>query len=295
MNQPNYDEAKHPRGGDGKFATKPATEAQVSLVPTRPRSNPWTPSTDALAVDRIALMLADTDGSESTGDYLEDAANFIAATGRPHPGDADPDTYADDLIAWANEGPDRGTTGSSSKDTNAINSLALHLAETEDWSADEVEELGLTVTRAGRPEVNDEVRGPGGEEYQAALADWHQEQLVEHLRDQSGAATALIETMPAKEDASEDELIADASWVAARLATKRAPGLSVRFEPTELEEEGFEKYTVTYQPEDGEARSVTHSVDQLHDDTTASGPAAAAQYAKKFLADYERLRAKTQG
>lgn len=157
----------------GQFAAGSTTESVASLVPKR--QIPWTPETDSLAIDRLALMLADTEGSESTGDYLEDAANFIAATGRPHPGDADPDTYLRDLVAWADEGPDRGRDGKPSKDTNAINSLALHLGQTEDWSADEVEELALTVTRTGRPALADDMRDPEGETYQRALKQWYQE------------------------------------------------------------------------------------------------------------------------
>ncbi|WP_114906622.1 hypothetical protein [Ornithinimicrobium murale] len=169
-----YDETKHPRGPRGKFATKPAGESEVALGPSvvPKRQRPWTPETDSLAIDRLAIMLADTDGSESTGDYLEDAANFIAATGRPHPGDADLDTYLRDLVAWADEGSDRGRHGKPSKDTNAINTLALHLARTPDWSADEVEELSNTVTRTGRPALTNAIRGPAGEDYQRALDDW---------------------------------------------------------------------------------------------------------------------------
>lgn len=159
----------------GQFAAGSTTESVASLMPQGHRRRPWTPQTDSLAIDRLAIMLADTDGSESTGDYLEDAANFIAATGRPHPGDTDSETYMAELVAWADEGPDRGRAGKPSKDTNSLNTLALHLAATPDWSADEVEELSKAVTRTGRPVVNDELRDADGETYQRALKKWYQE------------------------------------------------------------------------------------------------------------------------
>ncbi|MFJ3395362.1 hypothetical protein [Leifsonia aquatica] len=48
---------------------------------------------DTNAVDAIANLLGTNPEWSSPADYLEDIANTIAATGRQHPGDADPDTY----------------------------------------------------------------------------------------------------------------------------------------------------------------------------------------------------------
>ncbi len=48
---------------------------------------------DELAITRIAEMLGTNPEWDSAADYLESIADIIAATGRQHPGDADPDTY----------------------------------------------------------------------------------------------------------------------------------------------------------------------------------------------------------
>lgn len=46
---------------------------------------------DEQAVDMIATMLGTT--PEWPTDFLERIADIIATTGRPHPGDQDPDEY----------------------------------------------------------------------------------------------------------------------------------------------------------------------------------------------------------
>ena len=48
---------------------------------------------DELALTRIANMLGTSPKWDSPADYLESIADIIAATGRQHPGGADPDTY----------------------------------------------------------------------------------------------------------------------------------------------------------------------------------------------------------
>jgi hypothetical protein len=49
--------------------------------------------TDTQAVTRIAFLLGTNPEWSSPADFLEDIANLVAATGRQHPGDADPATY----------------------------------------------------------------------------------------------------------------------------------------------------------------------------------------------------------
>jgi hypothetical protein len=50
-------------------------------------------------MDQIALMLGTVDQWDGSADYLEKAADLIAASGRPHPGDADPEEYRDRINA----------------------------------------------------------------------------------------------------------------------------------------------------------------------------------------------------
>lgn len=52
-----------------------------------------TPISDQDAITAIARLLGTNPEWDSPADYLEDIANMVAATGRQHPGDADPDTY----------------------------------------------------------------------------------------------------------------------------------------------------------------------------------------------------------
>lgn len=148
-------------------------------------------------------------------------------------------------------------------------------------------------------------RGSGGKfaakpagEAEVTLTPIHPDgggEMADELRDGTAETNARIEAMAAMESASEDQLVSDATWVADRLAQGRAPGLSVRFERSETEDEGYASYTVSYTGgASAKPETVTRSVDQLHDDTSASGPAAAAGYVEKFLADYALLRAKSQ-
>ncbi|MEO7017041.1 MAG: hypothetical protein ABI067_10945 [Leifsonia sp.] len=49
--------------------------------------------TDTQAVTKIAHLLGTNPEWSSPADFLDDIAALVAATGRQHPGDADPDTY----------------------------------------------------------------------------------------------------------------------------------------------------------------------------------------------------------
>lgn len=282
----NFDETEHPRATDGKFAAKPAGEAQVALIDLdrRPEPRQWSPQADTDTVDRVAALLGRDDSWDGSADYLEDIADTVAATGRPHPGDADPDTYMKDLVAWADEEEGRGRAGKPSRDTNAMNRIALRLGQNPDWGADDLDEVARIVARTGRP-------APGsvdGDDYQQALTDWCTRQnrkagLVESLHDGTPATAAVIETMVPAETGSEDELVADAQFVAGRLADSgRAPGLTVTFEKDD--EEGYVSFPVS----NGQA-STTRGVGELHADTRAKGTAAAAQYAEQFMDDFEAL------
>lgn len=55
---------------------------------------------DTNALDDIALLLGEAPEWNSPADFLDDIAAIVARTGRPHPGDQDPDEYAGLLDEW---------------------------------------------------------------------------------------------------------------------------------------------------------------------------------------------------
>ncbi|WP_251153644.1 hypothetical protein [Cellulosimicrobium sp. Marseille-Q4280] len=127
----------------GQFSTSARAEAPVALAPAPPRH--WT---DATAMDRIARLLV-VDHSSSTADTLSAAADRIADTGRPHPGDAE-DTYDDEMLAWMDANAvAEGEPGYD--DWVALNGLARTLAAEPDWSPDQVETVATAVSISGRP------------------------------------------------------------------------------------------------------------------------------------------------
>lgn len=78
--------------------------------------------TDEPALDNIATLLGTSPEWQSAADYLDHIADTIATTGRPHPGDQDPDQYQQ-LLAQH--------TKTRQLNTTQLNEL---LAEYTDWA-----------------------------------------------------------------------------------------------------------------------------------------------------------------
>lgn len=116
-------------------------------------------------MDLIASTLGRDSQWNGSADYLEEVANIIASTGRPHPGDQEPGTYEPALRAWASSDA-RGEQRSG--DSRSLDQLAVDLAEAESWSSDDLQGVAETVVASGRPEFGDREDG----EYDRALRRW---------------------------------------------------------------------------------------------------------------------------
>lgn len=150
------------RDDDGRFGTKPGHEnSGVDLVDqTAPAA-----TTDDDCMDEIALMLGTVEEWDGAADSLEEIANLVERSGRPHPGDTDPAEY----VAAFNEMRTARGTAPVSATTRQLDHLALLLGEHEEWDgADYLEDIAQMVEWSGRPH-------PGGsipsEEYAVQLAN----------------------------------------------------------------------------------------------------------------------------
>ena len=144
----------------GQFAASARPEPGVTLPHAAPSF-----ASDTRALNAIALLLGESASWDGSADYLESAANLIASTGRPHPGDTNASTYRAAMRAWK-VGDTRGDQRGA--DTRALDRMAVHLAATPDWSADELDVLAHQIEATGRPQVGDRTEG----EYSGELRRW---------------------------------------------------------------------------------------------------------------------------
>src|SRR5665648_1128799 len=123
----------------GQFAATARTEPGVKLT------SPPVPTDDDV-MDRIALMLGTVEEWDGSADYLEEIADLIGHTGRPHPGNVESHVYRRLLAEHASL---RATAPSAT--TKALDAMARELGTTDDWSADELDEVTNRVIQSGRP------------------------------------------------------------------------------------------------------------------------------------------------
>src|SRR5665648_323877 len=134
-------ENRQPTGtpAGGQFAATAHTEPGVVLT------SPAVP-TDDNVMDRIALMLGTVEEWDGSADYLEEIADLIGHTGRPHPGNVESHVYRRLLAEHASL---QATAPSAT--TKALDAMARELGTTDDWSADELDEVTNRVIQSGRP------------------------------------------------------------------------------------------------------------------------------------------------
>lgn len=132
------------RDHQGKFGVQPATEATaVSLDPAT--------VDDSTALRELKADLPDWDVDWDPSDVLNRAAEAVASTGRPHPGDWDEDDegpYPQALARWSDANPGSGS------DRQAMNRIALDLGTSPDWGADQIESFSATVEDHDRDTVD---------------------------------------------------------------------------------------------------------------------------------------------
>jgi hypothetical protein len=142
----------------GQFAVQSRSDNGVALTPSGGKAA----RVDEDAMDQIALTLGTAEEWDGSADYLEEFADQVAASGRPHPGDADPREYRaaiDDLQA-ARSGP-------ASPATRQLDKLALLLGTNAEWDgADYLEAIADMVKASGRPHPGGSI-DPG--EYQLRI------------------------------------------------------------------------------------------------------------------------------
>ena len=129
----------------GQFAAVAHPEPAVALTATR------VVDLDETVMDEIALMLGTAEEWDGAADYLEDIANQVAASGRPHPGDRDPREYrAEMAVLKAARDGERNPT------TRTLDRLALLLGTSPEWAgADYLEIVANMVQASGRPHPGD--------------------------------------------------------------------------------------------------------------------------------------------
>ena len=163
----------------GQFATTARPEAAVAL----PAVLAPAPVTDEDVMDAIALALGGAEEWDGSADYLEDIANQVAASGRPHPGDRDPREYRAEMteLKAARDGEPNPTT-------RQLDRLALHLGTSAQWDgADCLEVVANMVGASGRPH-------PGSGDPDAYLVKIAQAQADRAGSDQE-ATEILIDAM----------------------------------------------------------------------------------------------------
>lgn len=132
-----------PQAGQFAKTIRPGADPAVALTDTA----------DEAPLDQIADLLGKTG---RTSDVLADVAEHIAATGRPHPGEADsPGQYRELFRSYLLT---RGR--SSTPDEKALDEIALALGTSPSWSTASIDEVANFVHKSGRPH-------PGGDRQQA--------------------------------------------------------------------------------------------------------------------------------
>jgi len=180
-----FDEAAHPRTSagvttGGQFTTKPKGESAVTLAATGIDQR----SRDRAALNSMAEMLGVPDHWNGSADYLEEVAELIGSTGRPHPGAVPADRYDAAMNEWRDtHRVRRGEAGYA--DWSSLNMLARHLGNMDRWSPDELGLVAHTVSISGRPR-------PGGRDsgatYLQALEDWQDRGAIGDYPPQFAAA-----------------------------------------------------------------------------------------------------------
>ncbi|WP_277212342.1 hypothetical protein [Isoptericola croceus] len=195
-----FTEDLHPRGGDGKFATKAVEEIdgglvaldegmdtcdscgeQVSYLSSDRRCDGCTEADAQVAArlaegdepdvrfwDKVAEVMGSEHEWDDVGDYLDPICDKIVAMGRPHPGDWNADRDGDYADALRQAGFGRARRDS---DAGRLDALATHLAATEHWGADELDAVSEMVAASGRPDFNTDP-----DDYADALHRWRLEQ-----------------------------------------------------------------------------------------------------------------------
>jgi hypothetical protein len=138
MTEMNRTPAGAPTGGE--FAATARPDNQVTLDAPAPVLS------DENCMDRIAVVLGSDPEWNGSADYLEATADLVAAAGRPHPGNTDPDEYARALGAVV-----AGRQGPASATTEQLDEIALLLGTDPEWGADHMTSLATAVGATGRP------------------------------------------------------------------------------------------------------------------------------------------------
>jgi hypothetical protein len=141
------DQNRQPAGAPvgGQFASASHSEPAI-VLPV---------STDEDVMDQIALMLGTVDQWDGSADYLEKAADLIAASGRPHPGDADPEEYRKGINALR-EARGRESTATETQ----LDNLALMLGTNQEWDGPAyLDCMADFVERSGRPHPGGSIDG----------------------------------------------------------------------------------------------------------------------------------------
>lgn len=179
-------------GNGGQFGTTTKAASGLSLNgdPKRP------PVSDTTTLIRIADMLGADEEWDGSADFLEEVANMVAATGRPHPGDArfdpdlhgdgrEPDDYRAVLAEWEAAQPPAATPREDA-DRRTVSRIANALGAPQSWSSEYLDEVASAVASSGRPH-------PGtdhGITYATTLQRWNLDRQVDGY-DQYGTWMAV--------------------------------------------------------------------------------------------------------
>lgn len=162
-----YDESKHPRATDGKFATKPATESDANLAAVAPPG----PDLGAIHADRARALAADVDMVESALAKLrtEQTRHEVAAFVAKLP----PDAHEIAVLDWSDDV------------VNDYGSYDLTLGEVTDADGNEIghrEDLTIPMRGDGTSptdwaEAFDEEDYPPASIKVAAVREWAEQNL----------------------------------------------------------------------------------------------------------------------
>lgn len=129
-------------------AAPPNPEEKEQTMPTNTMTARDTIS-DKLALTSIARMLGTNPEWDSPADFLESIADIIAATGRQHPGDADPDTYNPNrTVTPVHIAPRRVPNPAPFEDASQIETYVVETARgpmTVSVNVERIAQIGQTV------------------------------------------------------------------------------------------------------------------------------------------------------
>lgn len=135
------DRSRHPAGRPtgGQFVTEARLDSGLAFEAYPTQTKP----SDTDLMNQLAQMLGADDEWTGSADYLDDAANIVAASGRPHPGDHDyPQGYARDLAAWERDNPPPADP-LQRRDYQCLSRIAVELGGREWGGADQLDPQAL--------------------------------------------------------------------------------------------------------------------------------------------------------